>query len=155
MSMRFICITWFSLFSLMITACSCIGSTSVKKEIRRADAVFVGEVISKDTLTEHYHLEGVGTSVERTLYRYRIKVTATYKGQKVDTLSVTTGVGHGDCGFGFEIGKNYVIYAEFRTALFNGSMKLPPFLYTNICWRTRVSDSDEIRQIEVFRKPKK
>lgn len=54
-------------------------------------------------------------------------VSRTYRGAVQHTVTVSTGVGGGDCGFDFEIGKQYLVYAYTDTS---GQLS------TNICTGT-------------------
>ena len=65
----------------------------------------------------------------------RLRVLASWKGARTDTLSLTTGAGGGDCGYEFIVGGVYLIYAHRDK---NGG------LHTSICSRTRpVRDARE------------
>jgi hypothetical protein len=56
-----------------------------------------------------------------------IRVVHTYRGQATGTVIVLTGMGYGDCGFDFETGKQYLVYADRGDS---GS------LFTSICTGT-------------------
>src|SRR5690242_20093151 len=60
-----------------------------------------------------------------------LSVLRVYSGQISGQTTLTTGLGTGDCGFDFETGKQYLIYAN-RIA--------PDSLYTNICFGTSPLD---------------
>jgi hypothetical protein len=55
------------------------------------------------------------------------QVTRRWKGPVADTLVIRTGEGGGDCGFPFQVGAEYLVYASGKDAL-----------YTSICHRTRL-----------------
>ncbi len=112
-------------------SCSCGPKHSVKKEIEYSEAVILGQVISKDL-------------TQPTEARYKILVTVKYKGQlSSDTITIVTGVGGGDCGYVFEIGKLYIIYA-FKP----GSVSSKNIFSTNACTRTMRYDEKEIESIK-------
>lgn len=60
-------------------------------------------------------------------------MSSNWKGIKDKMVTVETGLGGGDCGYGFQEGESYLIYA-YRT---NGEDGKPGPLRTNICTRTR------------------
>jgi hypothetical protein len=41
-----------------------------------------------------------------------VRVVRTYRGEVAGTVSVSTGGGEGDCGFDFETGSQYLVYAD-------------------------------------------
>lgn len=41
-----------------------------------------------------------------------VRVVHTYRGAVAGTVSVSTGGGEGDCGFDFETGSQYLVYAD-------------------------------------------
>lgn len=45
------------------------------------------------------------------LLKVTFDVSRTYKGKVQRSATITTGVGHGDCGFEFRVGKSYLVYA--------------------------------------------
>lgn len=92
------------------------------------DAVFSGRVMSVS---------------EKGRRSFRFAVLEAFSGVKQSTVEVETGQGGGDCGYGFEIGKSYLIYAARSK---DGK------LFTHICTRTRplekaASDLDHLRRV--------
>jgi hypothetical protein len=63
-------------------------------------------------------------------------------------IAVITGVGHGDCGFRFAVGKEYIIYATWRTQFLNDEPTVRKFLYTDICTRTTDLVGEEMVAIQ-------
>jgi len=76
-------------------ACLC-HSRMLAKQIVSADCIFIGTVLKKNTLESAYYL---------------FSVSETLKGAKVDTITIKTGFGGGDCGIHFEIGSSYLVCA--------------------------------------------
>ena len=135
-------------------ACSCIGEITVKKEIKRSDAVFTGSVISIERFTVRDTLLGTDHVVSTSFNRVKIKITSIYKGElRSETVDVITGIGGGDCGFAFEKGKEYIVYADSKTQFSPLGNETARYLSTHICKRTRALDKSEITQIEKLRKP--
>jgi hypothetical protein len=59
--------------------------------------------------------------------RITMRVAEAFRGVSGPTIEVYTGAGDGDCGYAFEAGRSYVVYASNATGRF----------YTSICSRTR------------------
>ena len=117
----------FCVSSFSAVACSCIMPGTVAEEVERADAVFTGTVIAVDTpIYGAYVFPDV--EVTFTVQKY-------WKGVLSEPLVIHTGQGGGDCGFGFEEGESYLVYAYADDT---GD------LHANICSRTAVlSDAEE------------
>jgi hypothetical protein len=84
-----------SIYQNLGTACSCIGTRSVKEEFNKSDVVFTGKVISKSKFIV------ADTSLPKgyKMYRTEVKILKIelYKGNiEQDTIYVITGVGGGD-----------------------------------------------------------
>ena len=100
--------------TLPASACTCItGRASVKSrvrdELRRYDAVFVGSVTSfTDTLLPFL------PEAPQSRIRVRkavVRLELSWKGPVSDSLVIWTGMGSGDCGYPFEIGERYLVFA--------------------------------------------
>lgn len=119
---------------LQLGACSCIGESTVKGSLKSSDLVVIGKVISG------VEVPFVDSEFSFTFHRmhFQVVVTRNFKGGKEnDTLTVITGMGHGDCGYQFSVDKSYIIYG-YKT-------EGRDIFETDICTRTRLdSDSEEI-----------
>jgi len=161
----------FSSISGRLFACSCIGQRTVEEEVKHADAVVIGMILSKQliTLTDSTILKMFpnDTSMKKSpmskmnIARYDLLVQDIYKGKITnDTLTIYTGLGGGDCGIRFEIGKKYIVYGENETYFgqvnneFNFPMANNTF-WTYNCLRTTSFFQDEITEIEKFARKKK
>jgi hypothetical protein len=80
--------------SLSTYACECFRVTFAQ-EISRSDHIFIGTAIER-TITNKAH--------------YLFEISKTFKGSKVDTVLINTGLGGPDCEIEFEIGKTYIVY---------------------------------------------
>jgi hypothetical protein len=154
-----------------LPACSCIGQRTVKEEVKHAHAVIVGTILSKQivTLTDSTLLKMFpnDTTIRNspmtnlTIARYDLLVHDLYKGKITkDTLTIYTGLGGGDCGIRFEIGKKYIVYGENETYFgqVNNDLKFPKTkntFWTYNCLRTTSYLQDEITEIEKFAKKRK
>ena len=120
-----------------VIACSCslpipkrTLNEQVKIERKSSDAIFIGEVLEvKDN---------------KFSFIVKIKVESNWKGDKDAEVTIFTGKGGGDCGYPFQVGESYLIYAS---KLDNGN------LTTNICRRTKLlSESQD--DIKILNKKK-
>lgn len=115
-----------------VSACSClmdnIQSTGkkVKKAFSQSSAVFYGEVLS--------------VTRQENSVRVTFKVDKSWKGLTTGEAIVSTGENSAMCGFNFEVGKTYIVYA-------NGSLQ------TNICTRT-AAGNDDAKYLTKLKKPK-
>lgn len=85
-------------------ACSCMASQDpVNKQIENAysgsEAIFAGEVLE------------VKESGEYTL-AVKFKVKKTWKGSAVQEITIKTAENSAMCGYNFEVGKQYLVYAN-------------------------------------------
>jgi hypothetical protein len=87
---------------------------------QKAKAVFVGKVLAIDAPSEVFYK------------RITFELESAWKGVHSTRLVIFTGRGGGDCGYGFEVGETYLVFAY----QFNKS-----HLGTNICQRTGVFSS--------------
>lgn len=137
-----------------IHACTCIGDISVKNEIKRSDVVFLGEVVKIDIVTVNLLDTNFNIDIDLHILKIQMLIYFIFKGQlKSDTITVYTGMGEGDCGYNFELGKKYIVYADYETRFFNFCDKVPKFLSTNICKRTCELNSTELEELSKYRKP--
>ena len=107
------------LWAAVAGACSCAEPPPPRVALERAMAVFTGKVVRIEK-----------AEVER---RATVEVEKNFKGAGGKTVVVNTGLGGGDCGYGFKEGQRYLIYAHGE----------PNALSTNICTRTRHIDDAE------------
>jgi len=75
----------------------------------RSDAVFVGKVVSINPLDPQ---AADGTRSFSTLRRIHIQVSEAFAGVPAGETDVYSGTGAADCGFAFEVGREYVVYAN-------------------------------------------
>lgn len=108
-----------------IFACSCglRGQQSACEAMGEAKAVFIGEVVEADAVS--YSISPAKRVPRNFVFKIEENFVGTQVGQTV-TLASGSGIG-GDCGYRFEKGKSYLVYA-FET---NGKLQ------TGICTRTR------------------
>ncbi|KGP72767.1 hypothetical protein [Pontibacillus yanchengensis] len=107
----------FSLTPTTVKACSCVMPPSVDEEVEVSAAVFTGEVID---------IEKKSRSRKVTF-----EVSNTWKGVTKSEIVITTGLNSADCGFPFEVGESYLLYAN-ESSMYEGVAELS----TTICDRT-------------------
>lgn len=138
-------------FSQHITACSCIGTSTVKSSLGGSDLVIVGKVIGGEKFRTLDSSFGAQRYFSYPRMRYTVVVIEKFKGNyNSDTITITTGMGGGDCGFHFGIGFEYVIYGYKQTHDKTYADSFNEY-ETNICTRTRgSSDEGEIRELRTL-----
>ncbi|WP_409344739.1 hypothetical protein [Paenibacillus sp. MBLB4367] len=102
-------------------ACSCAGPLSVQQELQSKTAVFSGKAVSVNV--QKGLLRSSADPVAVTL-----EVDRVWKGEIGRKQTVYTAMDGASCGFKFETGREYVIYAH------SGNDKLE----TSICSRTKL-----------------
>jgi TonB family protein len=149
-----------------IFACSCSGQRTVQEEVKHADAVLVGTMVSKElvTLSDSTLLQLFqnDTTIKNksfanmTIAKYGLFVQDIYKGKiSRDTVTIYTGIGGGDCGIRFKIGEKYIVYGENNTYFgqVNNDFKFPReknAFWTYSCLRTMSYYQEEITEIEKY-----
>ncbi len=102
-------------------ACSCNGNPNPPcRAYGNADAVFDAVVTGREKI------ERSGVHVYLNSRRYQLEVERVFKGDVPSATYVYTGVGDSDCGYRFQVGKRYLIYAHRSEGRFT----------TSICTRT-------------------
>jgi protocatechuate 3,4-dioxygenase beta subunit len=110
--------------------CSCAGDPPPCQAFWETDAIFAGTVVKSGKID----VEEAGFKHDMRLVH--LTVDQPIRGMQSAEVDVITGWGGGDCGYDFEIGKRYLVYA-FRDEKDHS-------LETSICTRTRlVSEADE------------
>jgi hypothetical protein len=133
------------LCALVVTAlstpahgCSCAEPPPPKEALQLANAVFVGRVIETRAATIDFGGEDVRGVV------VTVAVDRLWKGPHKRTIKIVTGRGHGDCGFNFRTGQDYLVYAY---DYWNGA---DHELRTDICTRTHeLRDREEAEIIQL------
>ncbi len=116
-------------------ACSCVGSAVGSHPcvaLWQADAVFAGRAAAVEVLGGPEPEGDYACSSRRVSF----EVAEGFRGAETgDVVEIVTGMGGGDCGYDFELGKSYVVYAHRGDA---------GVLYAGICGRTRtLSEAEE------------
>jgi hypothetical protein len=114
-------VTLFALSAGTLLACSCAGTLAPCQAYGEASAVFVGTVIDSRTITVKH---GNYDSQRRAVL---LSIDSPLRGVEGAEVEVRTGLGGGDCGFGFVQTQQYLVYAYEHEGT----------LSTGICTRTR------------------
>ncbi len=119
-------------------ACSCLFSdkplnVQVKEAFNNSTAIFSGEVISI-TLKSEYEVT------------VKIKVEKSWKGKFSKEVTITTAKENSMCGYWFEIGKKYLVYA-------NGPKDF--LLVTNCSRTTNMSNKGDVKYLAKFKRQKR
>src|SRR5262245_58783404 len=112
-----------TVFTDEAVACLCRpGGEPMCQEYWRTDVVFAGTVagISKITIGEVEH------QIDQRLARF--EVAETFRGEPLAKAEIITGWGGNDCGYRFNDGETYLVYAR------RGEQDRR--LYTSVCTRT-------------------
>lgn len=129
------------LFAGETNACSCAGPGVPCQAYWDASAVFVGTVSysSRVTLDEGNY--------QRSQRVVRFTLEEVFRGVKGTEAEVMTGLGDADCGYGFRLGGQYLVYA-YRDK--------DDKLHTGICTRTRLLSeaADDIAYVRGLGKAK-
>jgi hypothetical protein len=134
--------------------CTCIGETTFKEEYKRSKVVITGKILDKKVITIKDSLMPL---IKIQKAEYTIQITKLFKGKVKDSvLKIITGIGGGDCGFEFITGSEYIIYCTYENKYYEQGKEVPPFLYTDICRRTRlITDKEELKLLnKKYRKTK-
>jgi len=146
-------------------ACSCEGEGTVSGSVKYSDVVFSGQVISR-TLTTNYDSVGIVVTGDSSKMYFewrayptavvRIKVDKMYKGQLVsDTITILTPPNGAACGYYFQVGQKYLVYATiFDELLMTDKLKRRTIdnktFWTHQCTRTQnwnaTEENDIIRE---------
>lgn len=115
-------------------ACSCVAPGLPCDEVWRADAVFVGHVVSIESSSMGGRL-------------VQLAVIEAFRGFQLSQVTLVTGYGQGDCGYPFRMGDSYVVYAHRSPT---GQLS------TSICTRTRpevngIEDLTYLRSLAAIR----
>lgn len=114
-------------------ACDCAAPPEAKEALKQSAAVFVGKV--KSIARGNLRWRSVTFEVERT-----------WKGIEGESVHVVTAISGASCGFQFEEGKSYLVYAS----LVGGEGLDAKSLTTNICTRTKFVTEETQAEFEAL-----
>jgi hypothetical protein len=88
--------------------CSCIGGVPTCNTYWSTDTVFLGRV----TKIQGIPGTGAGPSAEWPATLVDFQITEHFRGASGTSITIRTGRGGGDCGYTFEPGKTYLVFAS-------------------------------------------
>jgi hypothetical protein len=115
------------------------NSEQVQTSYEKANAVFYGKVVE----VKRESVKDESRTVSYEYLRVKFKVESSWKGQTTSEVFVRTAGDSAACGFAFEAGKRYLVYANDTG---NG-------LQTTICTRTAAGSTDA-KYLNKVKKPK-
>jgi hypothetical protein len=116
-------------FSDTAFACTCsMGTEPPCEAYWQAEAVFIGTAKELSWIEEEKKLDNLTIKRQRRVFHF--SVDQAFRGVNSSQVAVLTGRGGGDCGYGFKIGEQYLVYAHR-----DGRKK--EMLATSICTRTK------------------
>src|SRR5262245_21082359 len=93
-----------------VWACSCAQSPSAKVELQRCGAVFVGKFERIRVVASPYR------GWDRQAVQVGFRLLCSWKGTDADSSAVVyTGTDDGTCGYRFDQGETYLVYAQKST----------------------------------------
>lgn len=131
-------VLWFFGDTEQVYACSCVQPGSPSEELEKFPAVFAGTVVS---VQHSYDPDGRSvTRDDRSTIGF--EVSTVWKGTVYEEMQITTPPTGGSCGFTFEEGEEYIVYAYDSPYVEGGYT-------TGICSRTALleqaqEDIDEL-----------
>jgi len=136
------------LFSVSkVFACSCL-EISVAENLKSADIVFKGKIISKVTTTNFDSLNITLEKVENSSLDWNIipvvavtiKTDTIYKGCGSDTITIITPPNSAACGVRFQVGEDYIVYSfrEMRQPYKVSKEDYNRIFWTHSCTRTNI-----------------
>jgi len=94
-----------------VLACSCEESPlSAEQALERYDAVFLGQILEMRLRSTDHHVQADGSEPVEGI-EVLAKVLETWKGTNQDRVPLFTNPDGGMCGYPFEIGRRYLIWA--------------------------------------------
>ena len=103
------------LFPSAVLACECLG-ISVEDAFKHSDMVFVAKVIGRDAPAPRrsfYHGDSVYTIGGGDMIRWKVIPSRGWRGEPPETLAVYSSRDEAACGYVFELGREYLVYAKF------------------------------------------
>lgn len=133
---------FFGLTSNTVLACRC-PKGSVEEEYKHTAVVISGKVINIKVQKRLIIWEKRSRSYFARQIRKKVllKVEVVYKGKITDKIFKTyTATSDGTCGFPFQEGYTYIVYAKFDN--------IDNKYWTNICTRTTTYNQEEAAELE-------
>ena len=98
-------------------ACSCIQPPPPKESLAQAAAVFQGEVVEVGALEPVNGMVNTADMIQVTF-----NVNQVWKGEIAEVTTLTTAGSSASCGFEFQPGQSYLVYADLVEGQLNASL---------------------------------
>ena len=105
------------------SACTCVGRYPACRAFGDSAAVFLGEVVAIADVSRTMDVGGRSLSYRQK--RVHFRVSEAFRGTTETELDVLTGVGDGDCGYPFVVGRRYVVFASDGSGAFSTGICQP------------------------------
>ncbi|MDR2927625.1 MAG: hypothetical protein LBV41_05430 [Cytophagaceae bacterium] len=146
-----------------IFACTCFGVATLKQSIKSSDYLFIGVCVRESVITvkNSYNLffnvsDSMIVHYDEYFRKYEFQVTTLYKGkQHPRFITIYTGYGNGDCGYRCNVGKSYIVFAEWMERSLEDFDLTANYLGINICQKTQPYSDSTRSKIESHIKSKK
>lgn len=172
--LKYAILVFLILHSAQVVACKCAEEKSVKKSFERADLVISGVVQDVQYLVRPKHTlnqtteQQLNDTIRVASFQHllsltdtlliiskivEVKVESLFKGQPGSIVRLNTGSGFGDCGYAFEQGKAYLIYAFSQNPSHETVVSYPASYYTDECTRTSIlQETSDTAKLEKLKK---
>lgn len=156
--------------------CKCDGPGTVKGSFGGSDVVVSGRVLSKELVpySQTVKLDSVSEIKKRLngdkqklkffemsyIFKIELEIDEKYKGINLrDTITIYTTINSASCGYKFEVGKSYIVYASNKSYLdfmfmnkvdLNTGIRRENTYWTSHCTRTTEYnnlEASELRQL--------
>jgi hypothetical protein len=140
------------LFSITKTfACSCIGtngtlSQKVEKAFIQSELILTGTVVEMKIINKGK----LKSSADPVIYKFEI--IKTIKGKlKKEIIEIASEIGGSSCGYRFELGRSYLVYARKSTHFSSKTNNKFDFV-TSICERNRILKEVNKKELQKLNK---
>lgn len=121
------------LTSTVLSACIC-RPYPIRDHYQASGLVFSGKVIAEETIYLNDLIQPAYSTFPEQIRQYTFEVQKVFKGRKISSqVYIYSGLGGGDCGFPFEIGQRYFVFAYQQSNWVRKGPTLPNHWYTDIC----------------------
>lgn len=113
-------------------ACSCVVAgppPTASQLLHGSHAVFTATVLG----VEELKVPAGGNGSFSRIRAVALELHQAWRGLAHPNAIIFTGLGGGDCGYPFEVGKSYLVFASHAAS----GAEVPGALYTSICTATR------------------
>ncbi|HZY81125.1 MAG TPA: hypothetical protein VFE50_16490 [Cyclobacteriaceae bacterium] len=176
MRLKFMLLPVLLLFATYSYACKCGGPGTVKESFIGGEVIVSGRVLRKELIAFSQTINPDSVSVVKArlnndkqklrffemnyIFKIDFQITDKYKGLHLtDTVTIYTAMNSASCGYKFEVGKYYIVYARKEndlSAMFLGSddrnrdLERKDTYWTNHCTRTTEYNSMEAEELRAL-----